>query len=284
MSTTPRRPVPPARPRAIGASRSSRYNRPTSFVERHRGLLLGLLALGAVAIVGAVALRAATAPAYACTVEWVPDVTPPPTADATPRLGYVQPQMERTHVQAGDFVRYGYCPPASGKHINLPGLGPIPPKVYGPDNRIYPMNWIHNLEHGGLVLLYRCEGSNACTDDGQSALRTFFASFPNSPICNVPAGSLSPVIARFEEMKWPYAALLWGQVLPLETLDTEAIFAFWQQQGERSNPEQLCPAPTPTPAPTGTPGASATPSSSATAAPSVTPSESPAASESPASS
>ena len=283
MSTTPRRPATPAPRRAIGTSRSTRYNRPTSFFERHRRLLLSLLAVVAIGGVVVFAYGAATAPAYACTTIWQPEVTPPPAADATPRLGYVEPQMERTHVQPGDFVRYGYCPPASGKHINLPGsLGPIPPKVYGPDNRILPQNWIHNLEHGGLVVLYRCEGSNACTDEGQDAFRAFYADFPNSPICNIPPGGsgLSPVIARFEEMAWPYAALLWGQVLPLESFDTAQILAFFQQQGERSNPEKLCAAPTPTPAPTGTPGPSTTPAPST----STEPSGSPEASASPASS
>jgi len=112
-----------------------------------------------------------------------------------------------------------------------------------------------------LLLLYRCEGGNACTDDGQRALRAFFAQFPNSPLCNIPAGSLSPVVARFEEMKWPYAALLWGQVLPLETLDSAALDAFFLQQGERSNPEKLCTPPSPTPEPTGTPGPTGTPAS-----------------------
>ncbi|MCI0345685.1 MAG: DUF3105 domain-containing protein [Chloroflexi bacterium] len=280
MSTTPRRPATPTARRAIGASRASRYNRPTSFFERHRRLLLGLVAVVAVVGVAVFAYGAATAPAYACTTEWQPAVTPPPSPDATPRLGYVQPQMEKTHVSPGDFVRYGYCPPASGRHINAQGLGPIQARVFGPDNRILPQNWIHNLEHGGLALLYRCEGGDACTDEGQGALRAFFGSFPNSPICNIPAGNLSPVIAQFEEMAWPYAALVWGQVLPLQTLNTEEVLAFWQQQGERSNPEPRCAAPTPTPAPTGTPAPSPTTAPSA----SVAPSASPAASESPASS
>jgi hypothetical protein len=285
LTTTPRRPAPPAPRRAIGATRSSRYNRNQSFFERHRRLLLGGIALIVILGVGVFAYGAATGPAYACANTWVPDPTPPPTAGATQRLGYVEPQMERTHVQPGDFVRYAFCPPASGKHINLPGsLGPIPPKVYGPDNRILPQNWIHNLEHGGLVLLYRCEGSNACTDEGQTALRAFFGSFPNSPICNLPSGSLSPVVARFEEMSWPYAALLWGQVLPLETLDTAQILAFFQQQGERSNPEKLCTEPSPSPAASASPSPSGSAEPSPSVAPSASPSASPAASESPASS
>jgi hypothetical protein len=229
--------------------------------------LLVVVAVVAVVGVGGAAFVAATSPAFACTTVWQPDITAPPAPSATPRIGYVQPQLERTHVQPGDFVRYAYCPPATGKHLSGTGIGPIQTKVYGPDDRAIPQGWIHNLEHGGLVLLYRCEGSDACTDDGQRSLRAFFAAFPNSPICNTPAGALSPIIARFDDMAWPYAALLWGQVLPLETLDTNAIFAFWAQQGERSNPERLCALPTATPAPTETPAPTGTPASTETLAP-----------------
>ena len=278
MSSTPRRQNAPAPKRVTGSTRPGRTVRSSSFFDRNRTLVLAALAIVAVVGVGAVAFTAATSPAYACAAQWLPDVTPPPAPSATPRLGYVQPQLERTHVQPGDFVRYPFCPPASGKHINGQGTGPIPAKVYGPDDQAIPQGWIHNLEHGGLVLLYRCEGSDACTDAGQSALQAFYAAFPASPVCNIPAGSLSPIIARFEDMAWPYAVLLWGEVLPLQALDTNAILAFWAQQGETSNPEKLCSAPTPTPAPTGSPAPTGTVAPSGSAAPSGTPEPSPAAS------
>jgi hypothetical protein len=282
LSSTPRRQNAPAPRRVTGTTRPGRTVRSSSFFDRNRTLLLAALAIVAVVGVGAVAFSAATSPAYACTAQWQPEVTPPPAPSATPRLGYVQTQLERTHVQPGDFVRYPFCPPASGKHVNAQGAGPISAKVYGPDDKAVPQGWIHNLEHGGLVLLYRCTGGDACTDAGQEALRAFVAAFPPSPVCNLPSGNgqLSPVVVRFEEMAFPYAALLWGQVLPLQTLDTNSILAFWAQQGERSNPEKLCAAPTPTPAPTGTPGPTGTPAASPTpsSGASATPEPSPAAS------
>ncbi|TAK02013.1 MAG: DUF3105 domain-containing protein [Chloroflexota bacterium] len=229
----------------------------------------------------------ATSPAYACSTEWEPAVTPEPAPSATPRIGYVQNDMGREHVTLGSFVRYALCPPASGKHVNAQGEGPVRPGTYGPDDQATPGGWIHNLEHGGLVVLYRCEsGDSGCSDTTQSALQAFYASFPNSPVCDLPAGSVGPIIARFDEMKWPFAALLWGQVLPLDTLDTQLILDFFAQQGERSNPEALCAAPTPTPAPTGTPGPTGSPapsgSAEASASPEPTASPAPAATSSPA--
>jgi hypothetical protein len=57
-------------------------------------------------------------------------------------------------------------------------------------------------------------------------------------------------------MNWPYAALLWGLVLPMDSLDTAQVSAFFAQQGERTNPEPLCARPTEAPAPVETPGPS----------------------------
>ena len=70
-------------------------------------------------------------------------------------------------------MSFTYCPPASGRHYNASGAGPISPRLYGPDDRVNPQGWIHNLEHGGLVLLYRGDGPGA-TEDGQAQLRAFF--------------------------------------------------------------------------------------------------------------
>ena len=254
--SSPRQSTSPTGTPRAGRRAASRYHQPEpTLLQRLRTPALVLIVIAAVALIALFAVTAATSSAYACSTIG----TPIPTVEG--ELGQVQPDQGNQHVSPGDKVTYLICPPASGKHINATGLGPIQPKVYGPDDRVLPQGWIHNLEHGGLLLLYRCEGGNACTDDGQRALRAFFAQFPNSPLCNIPAGSLSPVVARFEEMKWPYAALLWGQVLPLETLDSAALDAFFLQQGERSNPEKLCTPPSPTPEPTGTPGPTGTPAS-----------------------
>jgi hypothetical protein len=230
-----------------------------SFLERNRGRLLWAAAAVVVVAIGGLLYLRATSPAYACGIEWTAPATPSPAPGATPRLGYAQQDMGRDHVGPGTFVKYLACPPASGNHINLAGQGPIDARLYGPDAQALPQGWIHNLEHGGLVLLYRCPG-DACTDAGQAALQQFWASFPASPVCNVPPHLISPVIARFDDMAYPYAALLWDQVLPLQTLDTDQILAFFAQQGERTNPEKQCLAPSA--APSAAPSPSVAPAAS----------------------
>lgn len=258
--------------------------RPTprgSFIQRYRSWLIAAAVVAVVAIVGAGVFSAATQPAFACSTRWVPEPTTSPAAEATPQPGYVQPDMGNTHVATGTVIRYTNCPPASGRHFNQPGVvGPIPARPYGPNDGMIPQGWIHNLEHGGLVVLYR--GAEA----DQAALRAVYDAVPASPVCGFEPGGQSPgpVIARFDEMAWPFAALVWDRVLPLETLDQAAILDFYARFGERTNPEKLCQVPDPgaQPSASGTVAPSTAPSASPSAAPtlSVAPSPSPAASPS----
>jgi hypothetical protein len=276
LTTSQRRPSPPNR----GTRRSQRpAPRSATFLERNRNRLL--LAGGAVvvALLAGMAFLNFAQPAYACanifdpspapsvvkpTIE--PGTTNPPVTPAPP--GYVQPDMGHVHVAVGTRVKYTHCPPASGKHYSASGEGPVKAGVYGPSDPIIPEGWIHNLEHGGLVLLYKCPGP-ACDEAGQAALKALYAKFPASPICKTPPGGvLTPVMARFDDMPWPYAAVVWDVVLPMQAIDETELFAFYAGQAERFNPEPQCPAPTSTPGPTPTAGptGSARPSAAPSAA------------------
>jgi hypothetical protein len=147
--------------------------------------------------------------------------------------------MGAQHVVVGTKVAYAFCPPASGKHYSSSGLGPIAPRFYGPDDVALPQGWIHNLEHGGIVILYNCT-MGGCDAAAQAALRSLSANFPPSPRCGIPGGALSPVIARFDQMSTGFAALVWTRVLLQPTLDIPRILDFYQDVGELTNPEQFC--------------------------------------------
>jgi hypothetical protein len=254
-----------------------------SFLERYRTALVVVAALVGVALISVFVFFSASQPAFACSTIWTPDPTASPSAGATPALGYVQPDMGHLHVNVGDKVTYTYCAPASGNHINKPGVaGPIPARVYGPSDNVIPQGWIHNLEHGGMVLLYKGDSSGA-TAEGQAQLRAFYDAFPPGPVCGTPKGAVGPVIARFDQMSTPFQAIVWGRVLQLDTLDQAKILAFWEQWGERTNPEKQCAAPSPSaaastepsaagsiaPSPSPVVTASPAPTSSASAAPSA---------------
>jgi Protein of unknown function (DUF3105) len=222
--------------------------------------------------VSAFVFASAASPTYACTT--IDTVQPA----ASGELGQVQQDMGNQHVQRGDKVTYQICPPASGKHINQSGYGPLQPKVYGPDDQSVPNGWVHNLEHGGLVLLYSCD-RGACDDDAAlQQLRDFSTGFPTSAICGLPPGYVGPVVARFEQMPTRYAALIWDRALYLDTLDAQTVYDFFLRYGERvaddgtwlAPPEPQCNAPSPSASVE--PSTSAAPSPSASAPPSVEPS------------
>ena len=128
------------------------------------------------------------------------------------------------------------------------------------------------MEHGALVVLYNCN-LGGCDQADQDQLRALVTNLPNSPICNFAPGLLSPVIARFDNMKAPFAALIWGRVMFQDKLDIAQIDQFYKQYAELTNPEKYCTPPSASP---GTSLLSGNPASpEATGPPAVEPAPSP---------
>src|SRR4029078_6093949 len=181
------------------------------------------------------------------------------------------PEVGTTRMAVGTVVKYTYCPPASGHHYFASGQGPIPAPPYGPNDSVTPDGLGRTLEHGGLVILYK--GAEA----DQTALRALYSAVPVSPVCGFqPEGnSRGPVIARFDQMAWPYAALVWDRVLPMQTLDQAAVLDFYARYGERNTPEKLSnPSASPSGAPSASPSGPASPAPADGSSPSAAPSDS----------
>ena len=225
-----------------------------SFLDKYRSRLIALGIIVAVVVVGAFVFIGGSQPAYACSLQEDP-ASPAPSG--APVTGQRQDDQGRGHLAVGTSVTYTYCPPASGKHYNASNEGPIAPRFYSPDDNIIPQNWIHNLEHGGIVILYNC-ARTACDTASLDQLRQLPTNFPASPICHIAGGLISPVIARFDTMKANYAAVVWDRVLYQDKLDVPQILEFFKNEGEKANPEQQC-NPSASPGASGAPGASQTP-------------------------
>jgi hypothetical protein len=282
---------PSGTPRA-GRRERPRYVERRPFFERYRNQIVSGVIVAVIAVVAGVVFLQASSPAYACTRIFDPSPTPTVEQDSSTRLGYAEDDMGRSHT-VGHPQTYLFCPPASGNHINQTGLGPIKPQVYGPDAPYGPPNWVHNMEHGAMVVLYRGDSPGA-TQSGQDAFRQFFSTFPDSPICKIKAGLIGPVIARFDQMPHAYAVMVWDRVLYMDSWDPDLALRFWATEGDRVDKDGVllqpienvtgCVPPTPTPGPSDSAAPSVAPSASAapSAAPSTAPSGSPEPTPSPA--
>jgi hypothetical protein len=246
-----------------GRTRLREPQRPRSPLQRYRGLLLGIGAAAIVVVVGGVLFLGASSTAYACTTVLQPAAPATAAPGQSPLLGQVTRDLGRTHVDVGTSVTYEFCPPTSGAHYNASRLGPIPALFYGKDDATVPEGWIHNMEHGGMVVLYRCP--EGCGADAQTSLAALQGQLPASPICGFPS-TTNVVVTRFDQMPTPYAAVVWGRVLFLNSLDVGAITTFYAQSGDQG-PEPWCqqampgytPSPGPSASPTASPAPTATP-------------------------
>ena len=245
-------------------------------------MIVTVAAVAIVAVAVGYVFIGATAASYTCGSQFDPSPTPTVSPGSSTRLGFFQEELGHSH-DVTVPQNYLLCPPASGNHYNVQGLGPIPPRLYKPDDKIGPANWVHNLEHGALVVLYRND-STGSTAAGQQAFRDYAATLPPSAICQKPRGFLSPVIARFDAMPHPFAALVWDRVFYLDTWDPALVTQFYLTEAERVDstgafitpPEPQCPVPGSSAAPS-----ASTPAASGSVAPSAAPSAAPSGGASP---
>ncbi len=138
---------------------------------------------------------------------------------------YQAPSGYNQHLPVGTVIPYAYNPPSSGPHYPSPAdWGNYPQGVA-------TSTWVHNLEHGGIVLLYQCPTTCAGL---QQQLDRIYNQIPND--------------AKFSERKivvTPYANLdhlirlqAWGWTAPLDKVDSKAINAFYQEHVDKG-PEQI---------------------------------------------
>ena len=242
----PRRPgprVPRARraPREPGDGAKQRtYKR--SFFDRYRSLIVGGGIVAGLLLFGAFIFLGSTGTTYACSSQVDPESPASAAPSATPaaRTGHPRhgPQPHHPRHQG----RLPVLP--AGVRPALQHRRPRPDRaaLLRPDAATEPQGWIHNLEHGGFAILYNCSQPGSCTQAELDELRALVSNFPASPHCNIQGGVISPVIARFDAMKTKYAAVVWNRTLLLDKLDIPQMLEFWNQWGERNNPERQCAA------------------------------------------
>jgi len=109
----------------------------------------------------------------------------------------------RSHV--ADGVDYDYLPPVGGDHD--PCWAP-----YGVhEEELAAENWVHNLEHGAIVLLYNCP--EGCPDE-VGVLSSVAASLAPSTV----------LVSSYSDMDSRFAAVSWGWRMLLDCADDPSPF------------------------------------------------------------
>jgi hypothetical protein len=116
-------------------------------------------------------------------------------------------------------IDYAENPPASGDHNECWSTWGIHAEAVDTEN------WVHNLEHGGLVFLYDCP--EGCADE-ITELEAFVNSLPEGRALLTPAFGLPS----------PFAAISWENRLLTGCLDIPAMQAFFDEHVNHS-PEDL---------------------------------------------
>lgn len=126
------------------------------------------------------------------------------------------------HVAQDSPLTHRNRPPSSGPHYP----GPSAYRVTA--DPVPPGNWIHNLEHGAIVVLYRCADRDACAE---------VTARLQQEVVNVAApgrfGQVKIVGTPYLDMDAPITAVAWGKTLPLETFDAAQILAFYDRYVDR---------------------------------------------------
>ena len=99
---------------------------------------------------------------------------------------------------------------------------------------------VHDLEHGAIVLWYRCPANGSC-DDIKTMLRAVSDALPTDPVC-VDAGEgvrVRTVIVPSATMDVPIAAAGWDWLYKATCIDEASLVAFAKAHYGHG-PEQIC--------------------------------------------
>jgi hypothetical protein len=147
-------------------------------------------------------------------------------------VGTAVPDEGRTHVDPSTTPTYKSYPPASGPHFSVQGLAPVPWQTIA---TLQEGQYIHNLEHGGIVILYDCPSGADCT-----TLKNSLENYVKT---------LAPVEPQFKEIKVvlsPYskgmrkkvALVAWDYIEFLDGYDQAELTRFYENHVNQG-PEQI---------------------------------------------
>jgi hypothetical protein len=140
-----------------------------------------------------------------------------------------QPLAVGTHVDVCSDIAYATNPPSSGAHYPVWadfGVYDFPlPRGF----------WVHNLEHGAVVVTYNCP--DGCADEVARAVAWLHGLTPDA-LC--PAGPARALLVPDPKLDARWGASAWGFTLRADCFDPAVFTAFYEARaGGAEAPEAV---------------------------------------------
>jgi uncharacterized protein DUF3105 len=147
-------------------------------------------------------------------------------------VGTPVPDEGRTHIDPSTTFTYKSYPPASGPHYSASGIAPVPWQTIG---TLVEGQYVHNLEHGGIAVLYDCPSGSGCTTLVNQLKNYVQNLVPIEPTYGEPKMVMTPY-TRGMQMK--VALVAWDYIEFLDTYDQAEITRFYENHVDKG-PEQI---------------------------------------------
>ena len=196
--------------------------------RRNLFIIAGILGTAAVAIlVVALALQQAAKVALANRIQFH-------TVSGT--IGTPVPDEGRNHVDPSTTPTYNFYPPASGPHYSAQGIAPVAWQTIATSSSpLVEGQYVHNLEHGGIAILYNCSTGADCTTL-KNSLENYVSNLaPVEPTF----GEVKMVITPYSQgMQKKVALVAWDYIEFLDSYDQNAITQFYENHVDKG-PEAI---------------------------------------------
>ena len=137
-----------------------------------------------------------------------------------------------THLDPSTQPTYKFYPPTSGSHYSVPGSAPAPWQTV--DNLVEGQ-FVHNLEHGGIAILYDCPSGSDC-----ATLKDKLTNYVKNLAPAEPSfGEVKIVMTPYSHgMQKKVALVAWHFVEFLDGYDQNAITRFYENHVNQG-PERI---------------------------------------------
>jgi Protein of unknown function (DUF3105) len=137
-----------------------------------------------------------------------------------------------SHIDPSTTWTYKFYPPTSGPHYSVQGVAPANWQTIG---NLVEGQFVHNLEHGGIAILYNCPSGQDCTTL-KNQLENYVRNLaPAEPQFNEVKIVMTPY-ARSMEKK--VALVAWHYIEFLDGYNQDEITRFYENHVDQG-PEQI---------------------------------------------